>query len=140
MLWKKHTRARSGGRIRAHQMNDMQRAAEFSGKLSATSPIGIIQTPGGACLYWAAPSPYLRFFLPQGAIPAASGTAPNVTVGSGTADGYYRDPSTGRLTPWGYSATIYNWAPFAVGGSGNFILCAYVDGDWTVVNDACPAS
>ncbi|MDR3632630.1 MAG: hypothetical protein P4L84_02270 [Isosphaeraceae bacterium] len=139
MFTKLFRRAVRGALIRTQYINDLERAVEGLGRLQATPPINITQVPGGQAIHWSGPTVDVQYFLPSGPIPAAGGTLPGVlTLGSGTATQYYRDRGSNELVSWGRSLTIYNPFPAPAGDKNRLLICALIDGAWTVVAEACP--
>jgi hypothetical protein len=135
---KSDPKKRVGGGLSARTINSLfERVARLE-RMGATTPLRITQTPGGPVFTWDGAATDAQYFLPKTApIPAATGTPPNLTLGKGKATMYYRDTKSNRLKSRQKDHDVYNWAPAAVGSTTRFIVCVQINGDWTVVAEAC---
>lgn len=139
MLWKKINRQKVGGLLRAKNIAELQSAIEQLGRLQANPPLTLKQTPGGPIIAWAGPVVDFGWFWVTSAIPAARGTQPTVTPGSGQGTQYFYDAYNTQQMQDNQlgQVTLYNVAPFAVGGNGGLVACVLKAGYWFVVNDVC---
>jgi hypothetical protein len=135
MIGRKPVRPPTGAMIPQRQRQLLQTVEQLSRSQGGR---GTVQTAGGP---QDAPVPIgiiLCYAQPTGSIDAATGTWPDLTAGTTTADVY--QGVSGSLIQIAVDATINNWGPIATTAGAFLYLTSNGDYTFDVIGQSCPTS